>query len=135
MRTEWIGERIRLLALIAESLASIDEQRPHPPIDALYFPPLTPPSAAAITRGMADPPSDPPTLTFEAALRGLEDIVRRLETGDVPLDESIALYEEGEKLRAQCQARLEAAQARIERIVTNAQGQATGTQPFDAPQA
>jgi len=50
----------------------------------------------------------------------------------VPLDQSIGLYERGEALRAACQQRLDAAQARIERIVTAADGRATGTRPFDA---
>lgn len=71
-------------------------------------------------------------LSFEQALAALEDIVRQLERGDVPLDQSITLYERGEALRAACQARLDAAAARIERIVTSAGGQAAGTQPFDA---
>lgn len=71
-------------------------------------------------------------LSFEEALAALEDIVKQLERGDVPLDQSITLYERGEALRSACQARLDAAAARIERIVTGAGGQATGTQPFDA---
>jgi exodeoxyribonuclease VII small subunit len=71
-------------------------------------------------------------LSFEQALAALEDIVKQLERGDVPLDQSITLYENGEKLRAACQSRLDAAQARIERIVTGAGGGASGTQPFDA---
>ncbi len=71
-------------------------------------------------------------LSFEQALAALEDVVKQLESGDVPLDQSITLYERGEALRAACQSRLDAAQARIERIVTNASGAATGTQPFDA---
>jgi exodeoxyribonuclease VII small subunit len=50
----------------------------------------------------------------------------------VPLDQSISLYERGEALRLACQQRLDAAQARIERIVTAADGRATGTQAFDA---
>lgn len=68
-------------------------------------------------------------LTFEQALRGLEEIVKRLESGDVPLDDSISLYEEGERLRKLCQARLDAAQARIERIVATPEG--ATTKPFD----
>ncbi|MFN3517621.1 MAG: exodeoxyribonuclease VII small subunit [Novosphingobium sp.] len=71
-------------------------------------------------------------LSFEEALRALEDIVRKLESGDVPLDATIELYERGEKLRAHCQARLDAAQLRIEQIVSGADGQAAGTKPFDA---
>ena len=70
-------------------------------------------------------------MSFEDALRALEDVVRRLETGEVPLDESISLYERGEKLRKHCQARLDAAQARIEKIVAGPDGKAAGTQPFD----
>ena len=49
---------------------------------------------------------DPSTLSFEDALRALEQIVRRLESGDVPLDESIALYAQGEELRKRCADRL-----------------------------
>ena len=71
-------------------------------------------------------------MSFEDALRALEDVVRRLETGEVPLDESISLYERGEKLRKHCQARLDAAQARIEKIVAGPDGKAAGTEPFDA---
>jgi exodeoxyribonuclease VII small subunit len=71
-------------------------------------------------------------MSFEQALVALEQIVQALERGDVPLDQSISLYERGEALRAACQQRLDAAQARIERIVTGADGRATGTQAFDA---
>jgi exodeoxyribonuclease VII small subunit len=71
-------------------------------------------------------------MSFEQALAALEAIVQQLERGDVPLDQSIGLYERGEALRATCQQRLDAAQARIERIVTAADGRATGTRPFDA---
>lgn len=71
-------------------------------------------------------------MTFEDALRALEDVVRRLESGDVPLDESIGLYEQGEALRKHCQARLDSAQIRIEKIVNGTDGRPTGTAPFDA---
>ncbi|MBO9517410.1 MAG: exodeoxyribonuclease VII small subunit [Porphyrobacter sp.] len=71
-------------------------------------------------------------MNFEDALCALEDVVRRLETGDVPLEESISLYERGEQLRRHCQARLDAAQARIEKIVAGPDGKAAGTVPFDA---
>lgn len=70
-------------------------------------------------------------LTYEQALKALEDVVRRLESGEVALDESITLYERGEKLRAHCQARLDAAQARIEQIVAGPEGRPQGTRPFD----
>lgn len=70
------------------------------------------------------------TMSFEEALRALEGVVRQLESGEVPLDESISLYETGEKLRAACQARLDAASARIERIVAAGDG-AIAARPFD----
>jgi exodeoxyribonuclease VII small subunit len=79
--------------------------------------------------GMADS-ADTATLSFEEALRRLEAIVQQLERGDVPLDQSITLYEEGDKLRAQCQARLAAADARIQQIVSGADGSASNTAPF-----
>ncbi|MES2494308.1 MAG: exodeoxyribonuclease VII small subunit [Pseudomonadota bacterium] len=72
-------------------------------------------------------------MTFEDALRALEDVVRKLESGEVPLDDSITLYERGETLRKHCQARLDAASARIERIVAGPDGMAAGLQPFDQP--
>lgn len=70
-------------------------------------------------------------LSFEDALRALEEIVRKLESGEAPLDESIDLYARGDALRAQCQARLDAAQTRIEAIVTDRAGRPTGVRPFD----
>jgi exodeoxyribonuclease VII small subunit len=77
--------------------------------------------------------NDIAAMTFEDALKALEDVVRRLEGGEVPLDDSIALYERGEKLRGHCQARLDAAQAKIERIVQGPGGAPASTQPFDEP--
>jgi exodeoxyribonuclease VII small subunit len=71
-------------------------------------------------------------LSFEAALKRLEEIVRRLESGDAPLDESIELYGEGDRLRQQCESRLQAAQAKIEKIHIGRDGQPSGTAPFDA---
>ena len=75
-------------------------------------------------------PAEMEELSFEEALQRLETIVQQLERGDVPLDKSITLYAEGDKLRAQCQKRLEAAQARIEQIVGGADGAAAKTTPF-----
>ncbi|NIJ21605.1 exodeoxyribonuclease VII small subunit [Sphingomonas naasensis] len=71
-------------------------------------------------------------LSFEEALRELERIVTRLESGDAQLQEAIDLYERGDQLRRQCAARLDAAQARIEAIRTDAQGRPAGTAPFAA---
>ncbi len=70
-------------------------------------------------------------LSFEDALKALEEIVRKLESGEAPLDESIDLYARGDALRAHCQARLDAAQMRIEAIVADRDGRPTGVRPFD----
>lgn len=71
-------------------------------------------------------------LSFEDALRELESIVQKLERGDVPLDDSIALYARGEALRAQCQRRLADAEARIEKLTLGASGTPTGVEVFRA---
>ena len=73
-------------------------------------------------------------MSFEQALTALEEIVTKLERGDVPLDQSIALYERGEQLRAACQNRLDSAQARIEKIVAGSDGAPSGTVPLDGGQ-
>jgi exodeoxyribonuclease VII small subunit len=78
---------------------------------------------------MSDTPSNQPS--FEDALKALEEVVHKLESGDAPLDESIALYEKGQQLRSICQARLDAAQARIEAIILGPDGTPQGTRPFD----
>ena len=72
------------------------------------------------------------SLSFEAALAELEQIVRSLEQGQAPLDESIELYQRGDKLKRQCEDRLKAAQARIEQIALGPDGQPQGIKPFDA---
>jgi exodeoxyribonuclease VII small subunit len=74
------------------------------------------------------------SLSFEEALKDLENVVRRLESGDAPLDESIDLYARGDALRAHCQARLDAAQARIEAIVADRDGKPQGLRQFDETQ-
>ncbi|GGJ46556.1 hypothetical protein GCM10011393_15840 [Sphingopyxis bauzanensis] len=80
----------------------------------------------------AAPAPDPAitALSFEAAMGELETIVRRLESGDVSLEESVALYERGHALRGHCEARLAAAQARIEQVSLGADGRPAGTTPF-----
>ena len=76
-------------------------------------------------------PDDLSTLSFEDALKQLETIVARLESGDASLDESITLYTKGDALRAQCTARLKDAQARIEAISLAPDSTPTGTRPFE----
>lgn len=79
-------------------------------------------------RVMTDTAAIPADLSFEDALQRLETIVSRLESGQAPLEESIALYEEGAKLKAHCEARLKAAQLRVEKIVVGTDGQAKGVE-------
>ena len=71
-------------------------------------------------------------LSFEEAIRELEQVVNRLERGEVALDESIALYERGARLRQRCEAKLREAEEKVEKITTDASGQPTGTEPLDA---
>ncbi|WP_336489651.1 exodeoxyribonuclease VII small subunit [Methylobacterium nigriterrae] len=70
-------------------------------------------------------------LPFEKALEQLEEIVRRLERGDVPLDESVAIYERGEQLKQHCEMLLKRAEARIQRITLGPDGRAEGVAPLD----
>jgi exodeoxyribonuclease VII small subunit len=92
---------------------------------------LTLATPKANARFMPDAPEAISELSFEAALKRLEEIVRRLESGEASLDESIDLYGEGDRLKQQCEARLQAAQARIEKIQLGPGGEPTGTAPFD----
>ncbi len=71
-------------------------------------------------------------LAFEAALAELESIVERLEAGKVDLEESIAIYVRGEKLKKHCEQLLKSAEARIEKITLKGDGTPAGTEPFDA---
>jgi exodeoxyribonuclease VII small subunit len=93
---------------------------------------LTRTQSLVIENSMSETTEDLSSLNFEDALKHLENIVRKLESGDVPLDQSIDLYSQGEKLRGLCQQRLEAAQAKIEKITLDRNGKPQGTAPFDA---
>jgi exodeoxyribonuclease VII small subunit len=70
-------------------------------------------------------------LSFERAIEELESIVKRLEEGKVPLEESVAIYERGETLKRRCEELLRQAEARVDKITTDANGEATGTEPLD----
>ena len=70
-------------------------------------------------------------LPFEKALAMLEEIVSRLESGKVDLEDSIRIYERGEALRKHCEAKLKEAEARIEKITLSSAGKPTGTTPLD----
>jgi exodeoxyribonuclease VII small subunit len=70
-------------------------------------------------------------LSFERAIEELELIVRRLEDGKVPLEESVAIYERGESLKRRCEELLRQAEARVEKITTDAGGEFRGAEPLD----
>ena len=70
-------------------------------------------------------------LSFERAIEELEAIVKRLEDGKVPLEESVAIYERGEALKRRCEHLLRQAEARVEKIALDASGRPKGTEPLD----
>jgi exodeoxyribonuclease VII small subunit len=76
-------------------------------------------------------PVDVKKLSFERAIEELESIVKRLEDGKVPLEESVAIYERGEALKRRCDELLRQAEARVDKITTDSSGQPTGTEPLD----
>ncbi len=81
---------------------------------------------------MAEPTfADVKKLTFERAMEELETIVKRLEDGKVPLEESVAIYERGEALKRRCEDVLRQAEARVDKITTDANGRPVGTEPLD----
>ncbi len=83
---------------------------------------------------MSDPAQSDPKIdemSFEQALMAFEDVVRQLDSGDVPLEKSIALYEHGAKLRAHCETKLKAAEEKVAQITQDANGTATGARPVD----
>jgi exodeoxyribonuclease VII small subunit len=70
-------------------------------------------------------------LSFERAIEELESIVKRLEDGKVPLEESVAIYERGEALKRRCEDLLRQAEARVQKITLDAAGNPTGNEPLD----
>ncbi|MDZ4790291.1 MAG: exodeoxyribonuclease VII small subunit [Hyphomicrobiales bacterium] len=75
--------------------------------------------------------ADIKALKFEQAMKELEQIVTRLERGDVELEQSIEIYERGEALKAHCDQLLHRAEAKVEKITLNAQGEPTSVSPLD----
>jgi exodeoxyribonuclease VII small subunit len=75
--------------------------------------------------------TDVKTMQFETAIAELEQIVRELEGGKVPLEQSVAMYERGEALKARCEELLKQAEARVEKITLDAGGKPTGSEPLD----
>ena len=73
-------------------------------------------------------------LSFERALKELEGIVGRLERGDVELEESIAIYERGDALKAHCEQLLKQAEAKVERLTFGPDGAPKAAEPFNPEQ-
>lgn len=82
---------------------------------------------------MVTQPSNPDiaVMSFEDALKQLEKIVDDLERGDVPLEESIRIYERGEALKKHCDTLLKSAEDKVEKIRIGRDGQPVGTEPLD----
>jgi exodeoxyribonuclease VII small subunit len=69
-------------------------------------------------------------MSFEEAMAALEQVVSALEKGEVPLEQSISLYERGAALRAHCAGKLAAAEEKVE-LIRAAEGRAVGTTPVE----
>ena len=83
-----------------------------------------------MTSRVAPIPDEITELSFEDALKRLEEIVEQLEGGNVPLEKSIDMYTRGDALRKHCEGLLKSAEAKVEKIVVK-DGEATGTEPLD----
>jgi exodeoxyribonuclease VII small subunit len=95
------------------------------------IPPALPVSESKLSDASPDTPqAETAALSFEQALAELEKIVGALESGQTPLEESIRIYERGAALKAHCEAKLEAARLRVEKITLSA-GAATGAEPAE----
>ncbi len=68
-------------------------------------------------------------MSFEEAMSALETVVQQLESGTVPLEESIKLYERGAALKAHCEAKLKAAEEKVAKITLDGDGQPSGLEP------
>ena len=78
---------------------------------------------------MSDRPVE--EMSFEEAMAELEAVVGQLERGDVALDQSIALYERGAKLKARCEVKLKEAEEKVAQITLDGDGNPTGTTPVE----
>ena len=76
-----------------------------------------------------NPANDVSALSFEQAMKELEDIVRRLESGQVKLDEAVSAYERGAALKAHCESKLAEARTKVEKITGS--GKNLALEPMD----
>jgi len=70
-------------------------------------------------------------MSFEEAMKALEDVVAQLEHGDVPLEDSIKLYERGAALKKRCESKLKEAEEKVAAITLDGDGNATGTKAVE----
>lgn len=70
-------------------------------------------------------------MSFEDAMKELETVVSQLESGDVPLEDSIKLYERGAALKEHCQKKLAEAEEKVAKITLDADGNPKGTEAVD----
>lgn len=78
---------------------------------------------------MSDTPVE--DMSFEQAMKELEQVVSQLERGEVPLEQSIALYERGATLKARCEAKLKDAEEKVAAITLDAEGNPNGLKPVE----
>lgn len=78
---------------------------------------------------MTDKPID--QMSFEEAIRELESVVTQLDRGEVPLEDSIKLYERGAALKARCEAKLREAEEKVAQITLDSDGNPTGAKPVE----
>jgi exodeoxyribonuclease VII small subunit len=83
---------------------------------------------------MAQKKTAEPTETFESALDRIEQIAAQMESGDLPLEQLVVVYEEGLRLVRFCSERLDAAEKRLQTITRDASGQPQGLQSVQTPQ-
>ncbi|WP_294610548.1 exodeoxyribonuclease VII small subunit [uncultured Roseovarius sp.] len=74
-------------------------------------------------------------MSFEQAMKELEQVVGKLERGDVALEDSISLYERGALLKKRCEAKLKEAEEKVAAITLDGDGQPTGTKPVEGLKA
>lgn len=84
---------------------------------------MTETTTAASGGESTDASAELAALPFDKALEQLQEVVTRLETGNLPLEESMALYERGAALHAHCGRLLDAAELRVQRLVDSSAGE------------
>ena len=71
-------------------------------------------------------------ISFEEALKELESIVQKLESGQVKLEEAVAAYEKGVQMQKICEEKLKEAQMKVEKLILDKEGKPMGKEPLDA---